>query len=355
MRRSIQRSLLALASTCVALLAGEVAARVLELGPTPPPAAKGQGPTEDSADPALGWEPKPDSWRQWTYRERNGDERVARANVNRHGARGPALELEKPPGTFRIVALGDSFTFGTGVEDGSTWPAALQRFLDRRPELASCEVWNYGVEGYDTTREIRWLSERLLPRGIDPDLVLVGFFFNDVEDGSVKTERLTGWRKFVMSLCNETPEGFPRWLRARSVLAETIAYKVSRRIMTSNWTRNVQGLFEDGFSGWEAVKSALRAGRDLARERGFAYAVVLYPPLWREGEHLASHEAYQRFAAFCAAESIPCVNLDPLLDGLQVEQYWIHPRNHHPTPDCHEIVGEEVGRFLVEAELVPKE
>ena len=91
---------------------------------------------------------------------------------------------------FRIVVLGDSFTFGTGVSDRGTWPAALRRSLrnqrERAPELKlpACEVWNYGVEGYDTTKEIRLLRERVLPLELDPDLVVLAFFFNDVEDAA---------------------------------------------------------------------------------------------------------------------------------------------------------------------------
>ena len=158
-----------------------------------------------------------------------------------------------------------------------------------------------------------------------------------------------------MSFCKESPKGFAKWLRARSVLAETIAYQASRKIQTSNWTQKVSGLFEDGSPGWETVKTALREGRDLGRERGFEFVVALYPPLWREGEHLASHEPYKTFETFCAAEGIPCVNLDPVLDRLPVDQFWIHPRNHHPSGGCNEIVGRAVGRFLVEERFVRAE
>lgn len=361
MPRIVKRLLVVLVTTVFALIVGEVAVRALELQPLPPPAFTGKGPVMESEDPVLRWEPRPDSNKKCTFRLRDGSERSEMARVNRHGARGKEHALERAPGVFRIVTLGDSFTFGTGVGDEGTWPAGLDRYLageragSATAKLAPVEVWNYGVEGYGTAQEVRLLRERILPRGVDPDLVLLAFFFNDVEDRTVEVAPLTGWRKTLMSFCNENPKGFAKWLRERSMLAETIAYQISRKIQTSNWTRKVTGMFEDGMPGWESVKSALREGRDLAREQGFEFVVALYPPLWREGEHLASHIPYRTFEAFCASESIPCINLDPVLDTLAVDRFWIHPRNHHPDARCHDFVGQAIGRFLVERGLVPRE
>ncbi len=48
------------------------------------------------------------------------------------GARGPSVAEDKPQGVVRVVAIGDSVTFGTGVPDSVTWPRQLEAQLEER-------------------------------------------------------------------------------------------------------------------------------------------------------------------------------------------------------------------------------
>lgn len=85
---------------------------------------------------------------------------------------------EKRPGTFRILVLGDSVTFGHGTLDETTYPYLLeQRLKQWRPDVG-WEVWNLGVPGYNTAQELAYLQE-VGPR-YAPDLVIVGFYANDL-------------------------------------------------------------------------------------------------------------------------------------------------------------------------------
>lgn len=91
--------------------------------------------------------------------------------------------LEKPPGTFRILVFGDSVTFGHGTLNTTTYPYLLgERLKAWRPDV-NWEVWNLGVPGYNTAQELAYLKE-VGPR-YKPDLVIVGFFPNDIEDNEV--------------------------------------------------------------------------------------------------------------------------------------------------------------------------
>ncbi len=75
-----------------------------------------------------------------------------------------------------ILAMGDSFTFGMGVEDHQTWPAVLERRLNRL-EPDSFRVLNGGTVSYGVFQEIDLFRERGLL--IDPDVVIHGLYWND--------------------------------------------------------------------------------------------------------------------------------------------------------------------------------
>jgi hypothetical protein len=86
--------------------------------------------------------------------------------------------LAKKPNTFRILVLGDSVTFGHGSVH--TYPELLEaRLRAWRPEV-DWQVWNAAVPGYNTSQELAHLLE--VGGTFQPDLVIVGFFENDLTD-----------------------------------------------------------------------------------------------------------------------------------------------------------------------------
>ena len=75
--------------------------------------------------------------------------------VNAEGFRGPALDPQH--GKIRILALGDSCTFGTPVAEEYTYARALEGEL--RSRGVRVEVVNGGVEGYDASDVLARLDE----------------------------------------------------------------------------------------------------------------------------------------------------------------------------------------------------
>jgi hypothetical protein len=101
--------------------------------------------------------------------------------TNAAGFRGPALPGAKPAGVYRIVVLGDSFTFGFGVRERQAWPARLAALLDARTGGAPrVEVVNLGIPGTGPRDYLWHLAHTGL--ALEPDLVVIGFFANDVND-----------------------------------------------------------------------------------------------------------------------------------------------------------------------------
>lgn len=50
-------------------------------------------------------------------------------HINAHGTRGPEFSVQKPPGTFRILSLGDSRTFGWGLAEEETYSRQVEKLV----------------------------------------------------------------------------------------------------------------------------------------------------------------------------------------------------------------------------------
>ena len=85
---------------------------------------------------------------------------------------------EKPAGTLRVLALGDSHTQGYEVRQEATYAAVLERALNANGFKA--EVLNAGVSGFSTAEALAYLEAE--GHRYQPDVVVLGFFANDYED-----------------------------------------------------------------------------------------------------------------------------------------------------------------------------
>jgi lysophospholipase L1-like esterase len=92
--------------------------------------------------------------------------------TNAVGLRG-AEPRPRQPNTFRIVCLGDSFTWGFGVPASGTFAAHLERTLAGKYPALDVQVLNAGVPGYGTADELRFLESR--SDLLEPDLVVLQF------------------------------------------------------------------------------------------------------------------------------------------------------------------------------------
>jgi lysophospholipase L1-like esterase len=132
-------------------------------------------------DPHLFWRLKPEL-RQLRVEGRIRDRPVSFAVTTHGGLRSPPLSpVKRGP---RLLALGDSTTFGVGVEDRETWPAVLERRL--RDEGIPAEVINAGVPGYTAYQGKVFLERRGV--ALRPDIVVCCFGFNDADRGMPRSD-----------------------------------------------------------------------------------------------------------------------------------------------------------------------
>ncbi|MCA8974261.1 MAG: SGNH/GDSL hydrolase family protein [Planctomycetes bacterium] len=223
-----------------------------------------------------------------------------RLRTNRLGFRGPEIEREKPAGTFRIVILGDSVCYGTGVDDEVTflrrWEAELNAAGGQR-----YEVVNTGHPMYDTTQELAMLRDEGL--ALQPDLVILVYVVNDIEPTRDVVERaLLGKAPRPDEAIDDPGDvwtGLAAWLRplmpAFAKLVEHQSDPAARLLsVMPPGTEYVPERFGSGPRGWERSKQALLEIRDLCRRAAVPFFLL---------DH--SLPAVRALPAFCAENDVP--------------------------------------------------
>jgi hypothetical protein len=179
LRRWIAGPALALASTLVCLLAIEGWARLSETLRISRLREQLRASPGVRFHPLLGWEKVPGHVR----RSLRGDvDAVFR--YNSHGLRGPERGYVRPPGTRRVLVLGDSFAEGFFTGQESTVPAVLERHLAAQG-CAPCEVLNGGTAAYSTDQEYLFYREE--GRRYGAKVVVLMFYYNDLLANTVAT------------------------------------------------------------------------------------------------------------------------------------------------------------------------
>ncbi len=154
--------LLIITSVFVGFIIMEVAVRMLD-----PIIAKPEMIQLYQKSPVLGWDLIPGSSGIGVLDESY--------EINAAGFRDFEYALRKREGMYRIMVIGDSFTFGRGVDLKDTYPKQLERILNAKN--LSYEVINCGIIGHDMWQHYAMLKHKVLP--YRPDLVVLGLHLND--------------------------------------------------------------------------------------------------------------------------------------------------------------------------------
>ncbi len=154
-----------------------------------------------------------------------------RYKINSLGFRGREYNLHKPDGIFRIVVIGDSLTFGDGVEERYHFLTLLEKYYK------NVEVLNLGVSGFGIDQELLFLKKKGFK--FEPDLILayVAHYadhrhMNTIRWGKQKPMYLLKQGNLVLT---NSPVPDPN-NRVRDLLGETYYYKL-RKIHKFLWRR----------------------------------------------------------------------------------------------------------------------
>jgi hypothetical protein len=269
-------------------------------------------------------------------------------------------------GEYRIAFLGDSFTFGLGVNVEERWPDLLAGSLTQggRPIYGI----NAGGRGKYSREQFEFFREHA--DLFDPDLVLVQVFTgNDFVD-ALRRLRQAHPRAGADEVERERDDRFRpiRYLlRDRPIYLLELAWHALLRfdavhdlLFRLNLRYSNRAILLREYPELEQQQAAevlggLAAIHDWTRSHGVRMAVIVVPDkiqVWQR--ELLNPERYDYAKPdrvvrdFCAARDIPVLDFLELYDGMPMEERkaYYYARDLHWNPEGHQHAAVEVARFL---------
>jgi lysophospholipase L1-like esterase len=331
--------LLTLAGVSLALVIAEFGVRIFEGDPLLPLI-----PPEPYVDNAVLYQKTPTR----RYELRPGVDETVGANlvhihINADGFRDNIdYPIMKPTGTFRIVVLGDSFTFAGKVALEDTFPKRLEAKLNQSDPSKNYEVLNFAVPGYDSQQEMLMLKERAL--AYQPDLVILGFVLNDALPMG---QLVPGASRIPLAV----RQVLKRSYLVQFVYAEYVSFRSRAQTGGFKGDSDVADLAE-GKAGWQLAKDALAEMQRLTAQKNAKLLVAIWPMFTSLDDHYPYQAKHELVRLACQALGIPTLDLFPTFKGQQASVLWAAPDDQHPNRLAQQEAADAIYQEIIGEKLI---
>jgi len=273
---------------------------------------------------------------------------LARLRYNSFGLRDREFSVDKPRGTVRIIALGDSFTFGHGIEnEAAPWPKVLESLLNAAAPVGTrYEVINAGQNGFGTADELARLKETLVFR---PDAVILGYFFNDAETDDMILHRstLTTLQRFAY--------GAHFFLFGHSYLYGLVVVRWEALKINCGFEKSAPQQWNEIYGMKEQLnihKQQLLQMREIAVAAQASFVIVTIPGNY-DFAHYPLRVGHAFMRAFCAEQQLACIDPLPVFAGQDYTRTRLNPYDAHPSEYGHRLLAETIYNSPVFREALP--
>jgi len=218
----------------------------------------------------------------------------------------------------RVLALGDSFTYGHGLQYEDSFLYSLQKKLENEGNRIS--FLNFAKRGADT-REVLHIY-RQFKDSVQHHAVVYGLHINDLLD-------------FETSYISLNPVAHP-WIMERSRAYDFIVTRIDRIAVRQHRVRwlNDPERFRDSYFIEEL--NALNLLNSEAQQKGVPLYVVVLPMLVDVGKDTFI-PLYEGIKSALDRNQLEYIDLTECLKGIRDQDFWVLPFDQHPNHRANRI------------------
>jgi len=258
--------------------------------------------------------------------------------LNSRGFRDAEWAAVKPPSLRRIAFLGDSFTYGWGIE------RVEDRFPDRIAaawnggEAGTVEVLNAAKPGWGTKDHITATQEMIATYGVDE--IVLCYVPNDIESVLPTTPTF-----------DPTNPPAPIYFDLRSSCLLDFLFRTIL-LPRAPTVRGYHDWLADGYDDaelWHRQEERLAAIINHCRNHGVTLRVVLLPFLRTGGTKYQAAGVHERLTRFLQRNGVPVLDLLPVIAGEHAEDLVISGKDPHPNERAHALFADAIWKAFFAA------
>ena len=260
---------------------------------------------------------------------------------NRDGFRDREYTLSKPSGKFRILAVGDSQTFGHGIERlEDTFPKRLETLLNQGMERPKFEVLNFARPGWNTVDQLQYIYKKGFL--YQPDLILLNFFHNDLPP-SLFINCDSKDREFLPKI-----GPLAEWLH-HSFFYRFLNFRVNRLLEKTGHKPSYADCRRSSYQSksWDMEEIYLDTLSYTAQMKKIHFMMAVLPIMFRLDANYPFSFAHDKLKQYCSSRDLFCVDLyQEEFQGKNEDDFIISREDRHLNTRGAKLVAQKLFKKL---------
>jgi hypothetical protein len=255
-------------------------------------------------------------------------------NISSKGTRSTEYSYYKSNNVTRLLFLGDSVTFGSGVrvED------LFLNNLDSRFESI-----NTGVAGYNLDQEKKYYLDEGYK--YNSDIVIYDLVLNDFEITNISLI------KSYFDNWGFERKGDPKYRRTFKHLCHSCVFTYGALFNFNNIYANYTIDNWNNEKVYENYKNEILELNNKVKEQNKQFVIIIFPNTWQFENFKYGYKQpkipQEKIMKLCKDNNIICLDLLPYLDKFDYEDYYLKADNVHLSSKGNKYISEIINNFLL--------
>ena len=194
----------------------------------------------------------------------------------------------------------------------------------------------------DAGTDLHWIArlmELLFQNGHRVDTAVYVLCLNDIETFHERH------KTYYQDLGQHAPQFF---LFRDTYFFNWVYFRV--RQATLPQVKDYFSFVQEYFTGepWEQMSRKLDQVRDLCKQNGTDFRVVVFPFLHNLGPNYPFREAHRKIVGYCESRKIPVLDLEPELEPFASQGLTANRFDAHPNELAHRVAAEAILKKLLQ-------
>ncbi|OGF59677.1 MAG: hypothetical protein A2Y62_08170 [Candidatus Fischerbacteria bacterium RBG_13_37_8] len=248
----------------------------------------------------------------------------------------------KPPGTYRVVVLGDSFVYAKAVPFDDMFPRLIERKLNESSQFPEFEVINCARPGWNTAHEIFYFGKVF--RDYKPDMVLISYVLNDTECTQKTNPLMIEYNKKVNF--REPKSKISQYLFIHSELFNYIYSIIENTRIAKEWIAGKEDFYKEANICFQEFKKAVLHLRKIMKHDNFKVVVVIFPYFQFPLNNYPFHDIHKKVTTLFNESGFNVLDLFDTYKDYNIKELKACHADAHPNIKAHHLAADTIVTYL---------